>query len=166
MSLIVEDGTGKSDADSYDTVANASVYHAAYGNTEWADAAEAAQEIAMRQAFRYQNVSYDWEAVKTTSTQSGAWPRTGATDASGYLIAPDAIPNQVKQAQYELALKALSESLLSDVSGEDKLSRVKVDVIEVEYSPATGSQKRYAMADNLLRAFVLGNKNVVQLFIS
>jgi len=40
MSLIVEDGTGKSTSESYISVADASTYHAARGNTLWADVVE------------------------------------------------------------------------------------------------------------------------------
>ena len=40
MAIVTEDGTGKADAESYISVADASTYHAARGNTEWADVVE------------------------------------------------------------------------------------------------------------------------------
>jgi hypothetical protein len=54
MTLIVEDGSGKSDADSYISIADITDYNEKYvGDTDWATLAVDAQERAARNATQY-----------------------------------------------------------------------------------------------------------------
>ena len=78
-SLIVEDGTAKPDAESYISAADASTYHAARGNTDWAALTTLAKERALRRATDYmlQVYSLQWAGVRHTTTQALDWPRDG-----------------------------------------------------------------------------------------
>ncbi len=83
MSIIVEDGTGLATAESYISVADASTYFTARGNTTW-DAldegeATAAREAALRLATDYMTAVYRdrWEGVRYTEGQALCWPRSG-----------------------------------------------------------------------------------------
>ena len=50
MSLVVEDGTGKADAESYISVADADTYHSNRGNTDWAALTTTEKEQLLRGA--------------------------------------------------------------------------------------------------------------------
>ncbi len=50
MTLTVEDGSGRPDADAFVTVAVCDAYHAARGRAVWAAATEEAREQAIRRA--------------------------------------------------------------------------------------------------------------------
>ena len=59
MSLIVEDATGLSTAESYLSVANADTYHASYtGSTAWSGASTGTKERALRRATQYLDSVY------------------------------------------------------------------------------------------------------------
>ena len=78
MSLIVEDGTGRADAESYASVSVADAYHTARGNTAWAALATTAlKEAALRKATDYLGQTYGlrWKGYRMTTTQALDWPR-------------------------------------------------------------------------------------------
>ena len=78
MSLICEDGSGKSDSESYISVADASSYHTARGNTAWAAlATDALREAALRRATDYMRQAYRsrWQGYKVNEDQALDWPR-------------------------------------------------------------------------------------------
>ena len=53
MTLVIEDGTGKSNAESYISVADADTYHSNRGNTDWAALTTAEKERLLRIATDY-----------------------------------------------------------------------------------------------------------------
>lgn len=65
----------------------------------------------------YYRVSPTWTGVAATSTQRMAWPRKGMLDANGFTIGEDVIPDDLKNAQAELAgyLLKSDSTLPSDV---------------------------------------------------
>ena len=67
MAIVVEDGTGKSTAESYISVADASTYHTARGNTAWAAlTTDALREAALRKATDFMRQVYRsrWQGYK------------------------------------------------------------------------------------------------------
>lgn len=178
MSLIVEDGTKVAGAESYVSLLDAETYHAKYGNTTWTNTDDDdAKEAALRKATMYLDGHYRtrWKGRKTDPFgQSLEWPRIGvkvaeyenlflygyATEQApvdgpeyfGYLDL-DTIPERLKQAQMELALRALSGPLAAD--GDASVKSEKVDVIEITYN--TGMVKgrmTYPEIDALLSDFI------------
>jgi len=161
MALIVETGTAKTDAESYLSVSNADTYHSNHGNTTWASQSTSDKEIALRNATQYLDVRYSerWRGAPVDADQSLDWPRIGARDDDNELYDSDALPQVLKDATAILALKAISESLLVDVSkpGAIKRERTKVDVIvtETEYAGGRSQQKRYTLVDKMVRQLVV-----------
>lgn len=156
MSLIVEDGTGVSGADSYITLEYAASYHSALGNAAWAAATSEQQEVALRRAAQYLDFNYYWRGVKTAQTNAREWPRYDCLDKDGYAIASNVIPTEIKNAQAELGLRALAGDLLADVSGGSSVIREKVDAIEVEYEKGQSRQSAYTIVERLLRGLIRG----------
>jgi hypothetical protein len=150
VALIVEDGSVVSGADSYVSIADCTTYHAAQGNPAWAAAAEADQETALRRATKWLDNYYRgrWTGVKSDEDQALAWPRSQAVDEDGCSIDDDEIPQVVKDAACEAALRALSATLDPDISRIK--SRVKVGPIEVDYDLGSPPWTEFAIIARLL----------------
>jgi hypothetical protein len=142
MALTIEDGTGVTNADSYASRAAFIAYALSQYGTVIAD--DDAADPPMRRAYAYLS-SLTWNGTKTHGRgQTGAWPRTGVTDCEGIAIAADEIPQEVIDAQFELALVERATPGALSPSGSVAQSAVaseRVDVIAVSYdtSRLTGS---------------------------
>jgi hypothetical protein len=151
VALIVEDGTGIEDAESYLSVTEANSYHAAHGNSAWTGV-DTVKEAALRKATTYLDGVYGsrWPGVKRTLEQALLWPRSYGYDREDYALADDAVPAPVQQATAELALRALSEELIADLERGGRISRVKVGPIEEEYERGASPLKTYPWIDAIL----------------
>jgi len=143
--LTVEDGTIVAGAESYVSVTEADTYHTKRGNTAWTGE-DAVKEAALLKAATYLDGEYRqrWKGVKVDwDEQVMEWPRAGVCVVDdyqqvisyGYLgpgfLAETTIPQRLKDAQCELALRALSVELAPDSTG--RVKREKVDVLETEW---------------------------------
>lgn len=156
MTLIVEDGTGKTDAESFCTVAFADSYHSNRGSTAWAALTEPAKEAALRLATDYMEQVYRlaWAGFRSTEEQALSWPRDDVPRQDTYynVYSSEIVPVEVQRACSILALTASASELAPDVDRVAK--REKVDVIEVEYFDAGRPWVRYRAVDNLLAPFL------------
>lgn len=156
MALIVEDGSGKADAESYLSVADATAHHLKMGNKEaWAAVGnEATKEALLRQGANYLRDRYlgQWQGQATVHTQRLDWPRTGTVSRTGAFIAINVVPEEVKAACAELALKAASAALMPDTT--QKVKREKVGPIEVEYDEFSPSSAVFIAIDSMLAALL------------
>jgi hypothetical protein len=138
MALIVEDGTGFVDSESYISVADAAAYHVARNNDAWASGADVAWEGALRRATEWIDANYRarFSGYRTKSrAQALEWPRTSAyyvdrvngpspyyAGSAGFgfwtAIAANAIPVELQRATAEAALRELVRpgSLRPDVT--------------------------------------------------
>lgn len=154
MTIIVEDGGQVSGANSYVSLADARTLLADYGQDLDADDTIAEQQLlsSMRyiEAYREQFKGY-----KLTREQSLQWPR-GDVYIDGWLSPSDEIPVELPRGQVFAAYEiANGESLQANDSGR-KVSKEKVDVIEVAYfeSSATEASVRYTRVDDELSALL------------
>lgn len=165
MSLIIEDGTGLSNAESYASVAEADEYHLARGReAEWVDLDATDKEYALRRAMDYMRASYrtKWEGVRKTNTQALDWPRWNVPKkdvAGGYgpaaaYYSPDSVPTEVKSAQIELALIATTTDLNPTLS--PLKTKATVGPISVEYAPGTSQVAAFAAADDIVAPLMRG----------
>ncbi len=164
MSLIVENGTGMSTAESFCSVAFADTYHDARGNTVWATLTTTVKEQKLRAASDYMEQVYAqrWAGTRKIGTQALAWPRDLVEIQDAWptqYYDNNSVPVIVQNACAELALKANSGALAPDVTRVKK--RVKTDVLEVEYADSTTPYTRYRAIDNMLeRFFGVGGANI------
>lgn len=127
MALVVEDGTGLSDAESYASVAAADAYATARGLT-WSGT-DAAKEQALRRATTWLDGRYRgrWPGTKVRlRLQALDWPRTGAHDIAGDTVDYQSVPIEVVNATIEAAVREIATpgSLSPDVTGEKVLTRL------------------------------------------
>lgn len=142
MALIIEDGNGLDNADSYIDTAFADAYFLKRGVTEWADLTN--KEALIVRAMDYIENNYTFIGSKLLETQSLSFPRVidGAT----------IFPTALKNAACELAIKSNDDDLLAD--GEKTTIREKVGTLEVEYDPNQSNTKTYRFVDKLLSPYI------------
>lgn len=166
MALITETGAIVAGAESYVTVAEALTYHANRANGAWAAATTEAQEAALRNGTAYVDDAYRarWKGERTNyQTQPLEWPRLNVNlsdrrQAAGFAygmnswVPFDKIPQKVKDATCEAALRSLTGLLLADV--DMTKSRQMVGPIETWYT-ATEIATIYPAIDALLSGLLV-----------
>lgn len=155
MAIIVEDGTGKSDAESYATVAYAITRHANLGNTAWALLTTEQQEQSLRLATEYlvQKYRSAIQGARKTSTQALDWPRYSVY-VDGFLIPSDVVPVDWQNACCDLALKSSEGTLLADL--ERGVKREKVGPLETEFFEGSPESTRYQTIELMLQPYLSG----------
>lgn len=119
MALVIEDGTGVENADSYVTITYVNDYHTARGATKWTGA-DSLKEQCIRRATDYieKRFGHRFRGVKQSRAQALSWPRFNAKDNSGFLYnEEDIIPRKLKMAVAEYALRALLQGELAPDPG-------------------------------------------------
>jgi len=136
--LVIENGQGLENSESYVDVAYVNAYFLKRGNTEW-DLIEN-KEACIIKAMDYFESSYLFKGEKLNPNQSLAFPRliNGVVE----------FPTRIKSAICELALKAGSEVLLSDTT--QMVKREKVGELEVEYDTNDSQMVNYNFVFNLI----------------
>jgi hypothetical protein len=103
VTLVVEDGTGLSTANTYISNADADTYFGSHlYATDWTGASEANQDIALAHATRELDDYIKFEGTKATETQALQWPRYDI-HIDGYYVENTTIPQQLKDATAEYA---------------------------------------------------------------
>lgn len=139
----------------YGTRSDADTYHSARGNTVWDAASVADRDAALLRASDYIDGRYQRRLSTgaytsmfpgtpvAANTDGRQWPRVGASDGYGRAIADDEIPDAVKRATYEAALRELATpgSLSPDYVPADKVTQEKVGPLSVTYATEGQSHK-------------------------
>lgn len=156
MSIIVEDGTGLSTAETYISVADAVTYFDARGNTDWdAIASDALREAALRKATDYMVSTYRrrWQGVRLDEDQALDWPRVGVV-VDSWSVDSDEVPTEVARACAELALRASSADLQADLT--QGVIQEGVGPLSVTYDKSSPQAKRFKAVDAMLAPFLSG----------
>ena len=169
MALVVEDGTGRSDAESLCSVVAATAYHAARGAAAWAALTTEQKEQALRKAADYCEQVYRerWAGYRVNTTQALSWPRYEVPIKDSVSMnygglsyyASDAVPVIVANACASLALRAATTDLAPDVGRVT--TRERVGEIEVEYAAGAVPYARYREIDLMLAPFLKGSAGSV-----
>lgn len=138
MDLIIEDGTGVEDANSYATVQQCKDYCASRGfllvdSDSVALTDEVISQLLVRACDYLQGLKF--KGNKTDEANALEWPREnvfiGNNEAA---LESDTIPAKVIAAQCRLAYDSNTTDLQPTGDGREVV-REKVDVIEVQYNP-------------------------------
>jgi len=167
--FIVEDGTGKSDANALINVAGADQIVENYGNSsDWSDALNPAKENAIRTATRYMCLHYRWKGYRAVTGQALQWPRIWVDDDEGVAVDIDIVPEKVKEACAYLALLVIQgTTLLEDLANSAKVKKTK-DVLgpiteEIEYVHGEAPGTDFQTADMLVAPYTEGRYSVTDL---
>lgn len=162
--LVTESGVGLPNADSYCSVAEATAYLTAIGSGDDWDAVDD-KEAALRKATNYLTQRYRglWAGRRLTSTQALDWPRYDVpwNDSPSGWRDTSVIPNELKAASAELALKSDDAELLEDL-GRETLSE-KVDVLSITYAEGRQQQTEYASVKGWLQSLLSNSGNSLRI---
>ena len=147
MALVIENGQGLSNAESYVDVDYVDAYFLKRGNIEWDLITNKESRIVLAMDFIENN--YIYLGTKLVSTQSLSFPRL----IDGETVYPIAIKN----ALCELALKANNGDLLQD-TGKTTI-REKVGTLEVEYDPNQDDLTSYNYVNKLLAPYLVSTSS-------
>lgn len=167
MALVVEDGTGKTNSNSYIAIADADAYFADRNNAIWAalDNTTKTGYIILAADYMLQRYRLAWNGLRFTSTQAMDWPRAYAVKpdiVGGYGIVPfyydfNAIPVEVKNAQILLAVKLINGELAPDITKDDNPLSVKIGSIAIEYRPYASPITLFRNVDMLLEPLLIAS---------
>lgn len=153
MPLIVEDGTGRADAESYASEAEATAYFAARANEDWDNVED--KEAALRRATDYMLAAYHgrWKGTRAGALQALDWPRRNVPleDDPAWLtlLEHTVVPVQVKRATIELALITGGGTVLVP-NLERAQSSVSVGEISVTYEESSSRLPQFPLVDMIL----------------
>ena len=140
ITLVVENGTGLPDANSYCDLDYAVEYCTMKGYTDWLKLSENQQKIFIIRGTEFVDNFYTWKGIRHRQSQSMAFPRDDIYDDDRYPV--DGIPDKLKKACIEAAFLNASSSantLFSTKDENGKAKKQKVDTLEVEYFNAEQS---------------------------
>jgi len=148
LTLTVEDGTSKTDSNTYISLADANAYFEGRLNaSDWTGATDANKNAGLVQAARILDRYIQWLGLKTDEDQAMKWPRWGIcydsdvyyecenwwlTTDGVYSVESNIVLQEIKDAQCELALVLLGQDTqkVPDMAG---FKRIDVaGAVEVE----------------------------------
>jgi hypothetical protein len=134
VTLIVEDGSGLPNANSYCDLDYALEYCTMKGYTSWQSLSETEQKVFIIRGTEFVDNFYNWRGRKGKGSQALSFPRFDLYDDDHYLI--NGIPEKLKKACLEAAFLNSSTDASTLFSTKDEngaIKRQKVDSLEVEY---------------------------------
>ena len=162
--IIVELGDGLDPlAESYIDIDYANTYFENRDAPEaWFCGNQDKQEAAIRYAMLYLETKYVFKGCLQSKEQPLSFPRTAFYDKEGRVLAgKDIIPEVIKQAVCELALRHMIEDLFYELPNQDKriISESVGDrSVTLKGNAGNGSFK---VVSNLLRPYLNGNSGVI-----
>lgn len=164
VDLIVEDGTGVADANSYVTTEELITYAELRGVTLDPSSPIDASKVAIMaiNAMDYLNLyRRRWKGRKTDGNQRLDWPRQCVYTDDIIALPSNEIPQDIKDAQCQLCIQiSRGITLLPSKSTDDFIIREKLGPMETQYSEAVrlaaGSLPTMPAVDNLLEAYLDG----------
>ena len=155
LALVVEDGTGKTNAQTYASLAEVTAYGVLYGySTTHVD------EATIMRCMQYLEGAYvdRWVGIKRTEDQALSWPRAYATRRDGYTNDEQEVPTEVKNAVCALAVRATSGVNLSpDITRGDVTTEEEIGPIRVKYASHAPTITIFRDIELMLKQVVLPN---------
>lgn len=140
MTLVVEDGTGKTDANGFISVAYFKAYCDARGH-DYSAYSDTLIEQGIVRATAFMSDSYRWAGERTKGRsaigggQALAWPRWDVVDDDGYSVPADEVPDEIERATAEVTRRELATpgAMTPDYTPSERVKMEKVGSIAVEY---------------------------------
>ena len=132
MALIVEDGSKVANANSYQSVDDLRTFATARNITTLPAIDADCEALLLKAMDALAEFGNRWQGIPTYTDQALAWPRYGAY-VNGLQIDSRSIPYELKYAQLQLAIEAISSDLQENDDGKGAVISEKVGPIEKTY---------------------------------
>lgn len=150
MTLITTPGA--IDADSWASLEEAADYALKYGRSFPTSPVEPAEQ-ALRRGRQVIDVLYAprYPGEQTSTTQALSWPRKYVCYRGG-VLADDAIPDELKAAQIEAAIRELAtpNSMLPDLERGGGIRSLKAGSVAIEYAGNASARTTFTAIDGIL----------------
>ena len=158
MAVIVEDGTGKPDAEVYVSLADFKAWATKrlYDITPYPDATI---EAKMLDAAMWIDTKYRYGGTKLVATQALEFPRAGLVDWSGNPVV--GVPSRVQQAENDLTWKGFTQPLYIDAARDGAIQQEVVGPLSVTYFQGAPSQTTFSAAEQLLKPYVIDESTIL-----
>jgi hypothetical protein len=147
--MIVEDGTGRPNADSYASVAASDTYHDGHlYAADWTGASTGTKEKALIMATRLIDALYQFRGYRANNSQALQWPRSFARDndklgsfvplqlaSRDEYFASDALPKTLVDATIETARELIKANRTDDPDGEGIRRMTLTGALTVTFDP-------------------------------
>jgi hypothetical protein len=164
MALVVEDGTGKADANSFVTETYWDDYWLARNREDLLELDPEVKEAAILYVTADISNGYDWNGVKATADQALAWPRYGAYDKDGYAIDEDVVPAPVQDATCERGLQHHESGALNEVLDRGgALKSLEVGPVGLEWESGAPGTPENPYVDMLLSGLYMGGAGFAEI---
>lgn len=152
--MIVEDGTGKENANSYVTIAEATEYFTASNDEVWLALSEDAQKAGLIRATRYIDMRYGPVLTGTpkTSTQALFYPANDAVNVYGYT--ETGVPRYAKVAVMEAARAEQDEPLFAVDDKSERVSEFSAGSLSVKMSGLAPTGKVIEAVDRAISRLI------------
>lgn len=142
--MIIEDGLGQQDSNSYVSVGEAQIYFANKG------VSITITEQSLINATQYIDLTYGsvMNGKKTSYEQALEYPRTTFRDTDGFIIERGTLPKALKVSVFEAARLALTQDLFDTTSNEEDNILSKTQSVEgavsqsITYSKPTNKNNK------------------------
>lgn len=171
MSLIVEDGSIVTNANTYISLANAKTFlEDFYGEYDTEAAAflgfgTSRQELILRRAAYDLDRRYrkQWKGFKRVQDQALDWPRVDVADEDDYDVPEDSIPRRLQRAQLEIAKRLANDvAIFEDRDRGGRVKSEKVDVISITYFDNAPSETLFEGLEATLTGLLAKENRVVR----
>lgn len=161
--FVVEDGTGKADANAWITEVEYKAYWENHGDPSsisGLSSAEAEEDIRMGTQYLQAVYGKRWRGRKGSDTQATDWPRYEVYDDDDYYLPSDELPQALKDATAEASYRQRTETdgLIPDIDepGTIKEYAVKVGPISEKtvYNGGRSQIKKFRVVDLLLKGLL------------
>lgn len=151
MTLVLEDGDGVEDANSYvdeDTFDE-------YLDTRSLTVSDGDKEAALIRASTAIDARYSASYPgyqKSGRDQGLQWPRAAAYDVSGWLIRDDEVPKEVIQATCEAAVRELASpgSMMPDLERGGQIQSLRAGSVGITYAANATAKTTFTLIDGIM----------------
>lgn len=138
--MIIEDGTGIVNADSYVDISYADDYFNSRDVSEWEDLEDSEKEVMLIKATDFIDNGYQWNGKKSNIEQSLRFPRVNLEDYEGQKIV--GVPNCLKQAVCECCILILGNKTLYKTENENgKVTSERIGELSFSYAQGNDSSE-------------------------
>lgn len=141
--------------DTYISLSDMATYVANRGFSSAWTGEDSAKEAALRIACKHLDYSYVWRGEPTSTSQALAWPRSGVYSRNGAEISSTVVPQDIIDAQCELALQWIGDDQLMPTSTYLAQSDLDAQKGGVQREKLGDLEKEYRVRDSYL--FALGS---------
>lgn len=158
--MIVEDGSGVENADSYVSLDEAIEYCTSHGLT-FSSSPSTLGEAALIRASAAIDARYgaSYPGDRANGRDQGLhWPRSGAYDAGGWLLPDDEIPVEITRATIEAAVRefATPNSMMPDLERGGAIQSIRAGSVGITYGSNASVKTTFTLIDGIMANILTG----------